>query len=430
MSKTEFPKKKKERIAVIGGGISGLIIAYRLSQRGQKVTIFEKSSQLGGELSTINLTSGRPVERYYHHIFLNDKAVISLFNELEIEYTLKRHKSRVGVLDTGKVYPFSTASDLFKLPFLDFITKARLGVASFVIPRLSYKKFENITSKKLIIRYMGSSGWYKFWEPLFRLKFDSEANKISGAWFWARLKDRSSSRNNGELLLYPVGTFKVLIDGLEKRILEAGAEIKVKQKISQIVKKNNKFKSGNDFFDKIVCAMDLSSFVEIAPKELKELEAFREKKNQAVLVVLLETKNKISDYYWINVLDRSSPFGVIVEQTNLVPKEQYGINMVYLGRYLEKTDSIFRMSDEKVYELFINFLEKIFPGVKDEVINYYVFREQLAQPVIYPSYQTPQVKTSIENLYVFSSAHIYPQDRGLNNIISRIDRIVDDILYK
>lgn len=47
-----IPKSDK-KIAVIGGGISGLICAFDLNQKGYQVTIFDKSSQLGGSLLKI-----------------------------------------------------------------------------------------------------------------------------------------------------------------------------------------------------------------------------------------------------------------------------------------------------------------------------------------------------------------------------------------
>ena len=35
-------------VAVLGGGISGLVSAYRLLQKGSRVTLFEASDELGG----------------------------------------------------------------------------------------------------------------------------------------------------------------------------------------------------------------------------------------------------------------------------------------------------------------------------------------------------------------------------------------------
>ncbi len=42
--------KKNARVAVIGGGLSGLTAAYDLSRKGYQVSVFEKNDQLGGQL--------------------------------------------------------------------------------------------------------------------------------------------------------------------------------------------------------------------------------------------------------------------------------------------------------------------------------------------------------------------------------------------
>ena len=41
-----------DTIAVVGGGISGLLLARTLRQRGAKVVVLEKSRGLGGRLAT------------------------------------------------------------------------------------------------------------------------------------------------------------------------------------------------------------------------------------------------------------------------------------------------------------------------------------------------------------------------------------------
>ena len=40
----------KKKIAIIGGGISGCVIANYLASKGNKVSLYEKSNHLGGIL--------------------------------------------------------------------------------------------------------------------------------------------------------------------------------------------------------------------------------------------------------------------------------------------------------------------------------------------------------------------------------------------
>jgi len=51
-----------ERIIIIGGGLSGLTLAYVLSKRTISATVLEASSRLGGRIQTIRGTIGTPLE--------------------------------------------------------------------------------------------------------------------------------------------------------------------------------------------------------------------------------------------------------------------------------------------------------------------------------------------------------------------------------
>ena len=42
--------KKKGKVAVVGGGISGITAAFELEKKGFQVTVFEESNQLGGRI--------------------------------------------------------------------------------------------------------------------------------------------------------------------------------------------------------------------------------------------------------------------------------------------------------------------------------------------------------------------------------------------
>ena len=54
---------KQPRIAIIGGGLTGLVTGAELKKKGYRdVTVFEKEGQLGGKLHTIKY-KGRAYER-------------------------------------------------------------------------------------------------------------------------------------------------------------------------------------------------------------------------------------------------------------------------------------------------------------------------------------------------------------------------------
>ncbi|MGJ7029592.1 monoamine oxidase [Niabella hirudinis] len=51
-----------QRIIIVGGGLSGLALAYLLSKKSIKITILEASERLGGRIQTIKGAAGTPLE--------------------------------------------------------------------------------------------------------------------------------------------------------------------------------------------------------------------------------------------------------------------------------------------------------------------------------------------------------------------------------
>ena len=77
------------RIAIIGGGITGLAAAYELTKRGHAVTVFEQEKTVGG----LAVGYKKPnwdwsLEKFYHHLFANDQETFSLLDELGLSHKL------------------------------------------------------------------------------------------------------------------------------------------------------------------------------------------------------------------------------------------------------------------------------------------------------------------------------------------------------
>lgn len=75
--------RRPEHVVVVGGGISGLVAAYRLSQSGIDVTVVEPGP-LGGKLQT-SLVAGRPVDESADAFLLRVPWALALCHDLELD---------------------------------------------------------------------------------------------------------------------------------------------------------------------------------------------------------------------------------------------------------------------------------------------------------------------------------------------------------
>lgn len=113
------------RIAIIGGGFTGLTAAYELTKLGHKVSLFERDTHLGGLAYGFRSPNWDwHLEAAYHHLFTNDHAIIGLCNELHVPLIIKRPIT--ANLYKGKTYQFDSPKHLFQFPYLSFTDKLRL----------------------------------------------------------------------------------------------------------------------------------------------------------------------------------------------------------------------------------------------------------------------------------------------------------------
>ena len=75
---------KAGRIVVVGAGLSGLVIAYRLMQHGYDVLVIEATARPGGRIRTIRgWPDGLYVEAGATHV-LGDPELVALIRELGV----------------------------------------------------------------------------------------------------------------------------------------------------------------------------------------------------------------------------------------------------------------------------------------------------------------------------------------------------------
>jgi oxygen-dependent protoporphyrinogen oxidase len=90
---------RQREVTVIGGGVAGLLAAYRLDQAGYEVRLLEATGRLGGLIQTTRTPYG--IAEAAAHSFLASPAVARLFEELAVPLAPVREGSKARYILRG-----------------------------------------------------------------------------------------------------------------------------------------------------------------------------------------------------------------------------------------------------------------------------------------------------------------------------------------
>ncbi|MCB9111737.1 MAG: NAD(P)/FAD-dependent oxidoreductase [Anaerolineales bacterium] len=409
------------KIAILGAGYGGMAAAWDLKKAGHDVTIFEAADYAGGLASGFKEPHWDwSVEKFYHHWFQSDSAMLGLIRELGLEDKVIFPRPLTVMLYKGKWYPFDSIINALLFPGLGFgLNKIRFGfVGLYLRLTKNWRALEKVTAHEWMMKYAGKKVYEQMWEPLLIGKFASYYKDVNMAWMWARMHARTTRLGTFE------GGFQKFADLFAEKLRAQGVEIRLGTAVKSI--KQEQASGGlsvdGESFDKVLVTTSPSLLSKLCP-ELPEsyLKGLLELKSMGAVVMTLSLKHSLSKegYYWFNVpKDEGYPFLALVEHTNFVSKDHFGgDHIVYAGDYLELGHEYFDLSDEQLLEKFIPAFEKFNPEFKREWINkIWVHKTNYAQPVplVGHSKNIPAIQTPIEGLYFASMSQVYPWDRGTN----------------
>lgn len=406
------------RIAIVGAGFTGLTAALRLSQKGHQVTIFEKEKRAGGLAGGFKETNWQWfLDFFYRHFFSNDQAAKNLLKEIRTE--INWSKPKTSVFKKGRIYRFDSPLSILSFPYFSFPDKIRTGLASLYLKTIKHwQPLEKITADSWLPKFYGKRVYQIIWLPLLKGKFDSWAEKIPMAWFWARIKKRTTC------LGYPQGGFQSLADKLVEIIKKNGGCFYFQKEIKSFQELKGKF-------DKIIFTIPISLFLKIMKEELPQ--DYQQKLNQlkmsGVLNLILVLKESFlkDGTYWLNINEENFPFVGVVEHTNFIDKSHYHHSpILYVLGYYPQNHPYFKRLKEDILKEWLPYLQKINPEFnQSSIISSQLFFNLNAQPIVPLNYSKiiPPLKTPVKDVFLACMQQVYPWDRGLNYAIEEGEKI-------
>ncbi len=434
------------KIAIIGSGFLGLTLALRLAESGNKVTVFESASEIGGLASVWQIGDLR-WDKHYHVTLLSDLFTRKIVNELGLENEFEWVETKTGFYTDGKLVSMSNSLEFLKFPPLGLISKLRLGGTIFYASRVKdWKALEKISVEDWLTKLSGKKTFDKMWLPLLKAKLGDAYKETNAAFIWATIQRMYAARNSGlkrEMFGYVRGGYATVLKRFAEILQEKGVEIRLnskilateftentekKLKITYEKLEKNSVNSVNSVaeFEKIILTCPSNIAAQICP-QLTEQERLKltNINYQGIVCASVLMRKSLSNFYVTNITDEV-PFTGIIEMSALVDKKEFGGNaLVYLPKYVASNDELFEKSDAEIENLFLSTLEKMYAHFdRKDVLSFKVSRVRQVFPIPTLNYSNnlPSVNTSINGVYIVNSAQITNGTLNVNETIQLAER--------
>ncbi len=428
--------KPTAHVGIVGGGITGLTAAYRLARLGYRVSLWERSDEFGGLAAAVDVPGGK-LEKFYHHLFMSDRAIVALAAEIGCGDSLRWLASQNSYFSDGQIYSLASPMDLLHLPVVPFVDRIRIGLVTLYLQMIPsrherWKSFERVTAADWLQKWLGRRAYERTLGAQLKAKFGKRVDEVAMVWFWNKIFLRTQSRPGilgKERLGYFDGSFSVFVDALVEAGRQEGVDSQHSTGIRAISSqdKGGTISVSTDAGDVTVDAVVVTTPTPLLARMMPELpaayvEKLRATTYQGAACVLLRLDRPLTETYWLNIADPALPFTVIVEHTNFIPPSEYdGNHYVYLNTYIDTDHRYLSMPEDELLAEYLSYLPKLNqefdPGW---ILDSWVFRTSAAQPVIGLNYsdKRPDHRTPIPGVYLASMSQIYPEDRGTNYAVA------------
>jgi protoporphyrinogen oxidase len=329
----------------------------------------------------------------------------------------------MGFYYKDEIHPMNNMVDFLKFPPLGWIDRFRLGLTVLAAQFIKdWHRLESINVQDWLISWSGKTTFENIWRPLLRAKFDGGFENTPATYIWSRLVRMKSTRegaNQKEESGHLIGGYITMIKAMARYIEENGGEILLKSPVKEISIQDGLATGlilSNDTrldFDEVICTLQTPIFRRLIPNADPEYLDYLGKTDYlGIIAPLLVLDRPLSEYWTLNITDDRIPFTGVIETTAYIdPKYVGGHHLVYLPKYTAPDSPWLRKTDDEIKKIWLENLKMMFPDFQESWIQYFlIHRERFVEPLhwLNETHLIPEIKTPVENLFLATTAQIYP----------------------
>jgi len=442
---------KKQSVAIIGAGITGLPIALEFCKQNFQVTVLEKNHFVGGVATSI-LNNGYVIDIGPHYVTLpNESDITDEINELLGKENIiilpsSIRNSRKAFFRNKMWDEFPSIGQLVKS--LNFTSKINFGIEFFIIKILScLGKYKGETTENYLVSNYGRFLYNNWFQPYYDNLYHNVdipkkhvENKFPPLTFQKMLKlFKKTKKTKNPISInspkyfncYFKGGMISLIQSIKEKIENKGGKIITNANIKEIYHEGKKkiIFSVDELqqeidVDLIIYAMPLTIAKKWFNTKLQQKE--ETSSLNSIMVFLFIDKKLVFNNWIIDVFDKKINSWRISQQSylsnSIAPKNKSLLNIEIRAK---DEDSIWKLNDEDVYKIVCRELEQLKILNLEKIEGYKIIKLRNVYPVNIKNNSEKEIKNlinSFENEYAFGieidsvTLHKDDEDNELENM--------------
>ncbi|HHV58694.1 MAG TPA: NAD(P)/FAD-dependent oxidoreductase [Clostridiaceae bacterium] len=398
-------------IVIMGAGPAGLAAGYELAKNNCKPMLFESQDQVGGISKTIKYR-----DFYFdlggHRFFTKFNEVNNLWHEvLGADFIKVPRLSRIYYKNRYFNYPLTPLNALTGMGIFDTVKITSSYLYSKIFPYSREDTFEQWVSNRFgrkLYSMFFKTYTEKVWGiPCSQIQAEWAAQRIKGLSLKTAVLNAISRKNNNIKTLinefdYPTHGPGMMYNRMKDKIEDMGGKVYINSRVDKINTEGSKIKS-LEYIDKdgrrnivegryFISSIPLTELIEkLSPTpDTAILNAASNLKYRSLITVdIIVGKQHLFPDNWIYIHSPDVKLGRIQNFKNWSSKMVPDENRTSLGLeyFCNENDELWNLTDDKLFELAADEIDKIRICNKKDIEDYIVIRVPKAYPVYMNGYK-------------------------------------------
>ena len=448
---------RKEKILILGGGLTGLAAGYVPSKAGLSVTVFEHDQTVGGISKTIE-HDGFRFDIGPHRFFTKDPRLEAFVKDLMgDELITVPRKTKIFIRGKYFDYPLEPVNAVFGMGL--FTTLKILGDYGLERIKRLFREPELISLEDWVVANFGRTLFDIYFKEYSEKVWGISCSAISAEWVARRIKGLSLSsavanaffKIKGKEIpslvdefLYPRLGIGRLSDKLAEGIERSGAVYtnlgverisRTGYSVDSITVKDgdgSRIYGGAIFISSIPITKLITMLDPPPPAEILAA-ASSLKFRDLVTVTLMIDRPRVTDLTWIYIPEKNIPIGRLHEPTNwsteMAPE---GKTLLVAEFFSFQGDAVWNSSDDDLTRTAVESLERLGYIKGREVLESVVLRVPQAYPLFEIGYEK-HLDVMYDYVAQFTNLHIagragqfkyYNMDHAIDSGMKTADKII------